>query len=151
MHMIYIYNMRLTTFTDYSLRVLLYVAAAPEGRATIAEIARAFGISEHHLVKVVHLLGREGVLANTRGRRGGLRLARPPREINVGAVVRLTEGGDLPAECFDRATNTCVLAGGCGLQRALGEAMRSFYGVLGRYTLEDLRLQPAKVRLLLRA
>src|SRR5437868_1469454 len=105
--------MKLTTFTDYSLRVLIYLAQAPESRATIAEIARAFSISEHHLVKVVHLLGREGILENTRGRRGGLRLARPAREINVGQVVRMTEGADRPAECFDPATNSCVLAGGC--------------------------------------
>src|SRR3982751_6676696 len=122
--------MRLTTFTDYSLRVLIYVAQAPESRATIAEIARAFSISEHHLVKVVHLLGREGILDNTRGRRAGLRLARPARAINVGRVVRLAEGADRPAECFDRSTNACLLAGGCGLERVLKEALDGFYATL---------------------
>jgi Rrf2 family nitric oxide-sensitive transcriptional repressor len=136
--------MRLSTFTDYSLRVLIYLAAAPEGRATIGEIARAFAISEHHLVKVVHFLGREGLLANTRGRRGGLRLARAPGEINVGAVVRLTEAGDMPAECFDRRTNSCLLAGGCRLQHILGEALGTFYEALGQYTVADLHLQPRK-------
>src|SRR5689334_15799529 len=80
--------MRLTTFTDYALRVLLYIATAPEGRANIAEIAAKYRVSEHHIVKVVHLLGKEGLLVNTRGRGGGIRLARAPRDINVGHVVR---------------------------------------------------------------
>ena len=143
--------MRLRTFTDYSLRVLLYVARAPEGRATIAEIARAYGISEHHLVKVVHFLGQHGFLANTRGRRGGLRLGKPANEINVATLVRLTEAGDLPAECFDRGHNTCVLAGGCELQRALREALAEFYRTLGRYTLADLHVQSGKLQPLFRA
>ena len=130
--------MRLTTFTDYALRVLIHVASAPGGRATIAEIARAFAISEHHLVKVVHLLGREGFLANTRGRGGGLRLARPPGEIGVGRVVRATEGPDVPAECFDRARNACVLSGRCRLKGVIAEATLAFHEVLDRYTLEDL-------------
>jgi Rrf2 family nitric oxide-sensitive transcriptional repressor len=142
--------MRLTTFTDYSLRVLVYLAAAPEGRSTIAEIARGFAISEHHLVKVVHFLGQEGLLLNTRGRRGGLRLARPAREINVGAVVRLAEGADLPAECFDPRTNTCMLAGGCGLQRILEEAVGQFYAVLEQYTVADLRSHPRKLASVMR-
>lgn len=129
--------MRLTAFTDYSLRVLIHVATAPEGRATIAEVARAFHVSEHHLVKVVHLLGREGLLLNTRGRNGGLALARPPRAINVGAVVRLAEGGDVPAECF-REDGRCVLAGACRLSGVLAEALAAFYRVLERYSLDDL-------------
>jgi Rrf2 family transcriptional regulator, nitric oxide-sensitive transcriptional repressor len=137
--------MRLSTFTDYSLRMLMYVAAAPQGRATIAQVARAFAISENHLVKVAHVLGKEGFLLNTRGRGGGLRLARPPAEINVGKVVRLTEGGDMPAECFDRETNTCALAGSCALQRMLGTAVEEFYGVLEQYTVADLRAQSRKL------
>src|SRR5450755_3391376 len=98
--------MHLTTFTDYSLRVLMFVASAPEERTTIAQIARSFGISEHHLVKVVHALGKAGLLENTRGRGGGLRLAVPAAAIRVGQVVRATEGGDVPAECFERDSNT---------------------------------------------
>jgi len=140
--------MRLSRFTDYSLRVLLYVAAAPEGRATIAEIARAFGVSEHHLVKVAHFLGRQGFLQTIRGHDGGLRLARPASEVNVGKLLRLTEGGDLPAECFDRQSNRCILSGGCGLQRALGLAVERFYAELGRYTLADLQLRPRTARTL---
>ena len=138
--------MRLRTFTDYSLRVLIYLAHAPEGHATVAEIARAFSISEHHLVKVVHLLGREGLLANTRGRGGGVRLAKPASEINVGAVVRLTEGDDLPAECFHPGTNTCPIAGGCGLEGALRRAVESFYKTLSGYSVADLRVSPRKLR-----
>jgi Rrf2 family nitric oxide-sensitive transcriptional repressor len=129
--------MRLTTFTDYSLRVLLYVAHAAEGRATIAEVARAFDISEHHLVKVVHALGRMGVLRNSRGRGGGLRLAGPPSGINVGKVVRATESIAV-AECFDAEHNTCALAGRCRLEGILHEAVDAFHAVLDRYTLEDL-------------
>jgi Rrf2 family nitric oxide-sensitive transcriptional repressor len=142
--------MRLTTFSDYSLRVLIYLAAAPEGRSTIADIARTFGISESHLDKVVQLLGREGILLNTRGRKGGVRLARSADRINVGEVMRLTEGRDMPAECFDSASNTCVLAGGCGLQRILREAVEKFYASLGQYSVADLRASPRKVALLLR-
>ena len=140
--------MRLTTFTDYSLRVLMYLAAAPERRATIAEIARAFGVSEHHLVKVVHFLGREGLLANSRGRRGGLRLARPAGEINVGAVVRLTEAPDAPAECFDPDRNACLLSGSCRLRGVLHEAVAAFYGTLSRYSVADLSIRPRQLRVL---
>ncbi len=130
--------MRLTTFTDYSLRVMMYVAAHPEGRATIAEIARAYDISEHHLTKVVHFLGKEGYLENLRGRGGGLRLARAPSAINVGDVVKLTEGGDVPAECFERETNCCAITADCKLKFALSDAVDAFYAALRRYTLEDV-------------
>lgn len=130
--------MRLTYFTDYSLRVLIYVASAPEGRATIAEIAESFAISENHLTKVVHFLGKEGLLINTRGRGGGLRLAVPAEQVNVAAVIRKTEGGDAPAECFRVEENHCSLVGRCRLEHVLAEAIESFYGVLARYTLADL-------------
>lgn len=130
--------MRLTTFTDYSLRVMMYVAAHPEGRATIAEIARSYDISEHHLTKVVHFLGKEGYLENLRGRGGGLRLARAPSAINVGDVVKLTEGGDVPAECFERESNCCAITADCKLKFALSDAVDAFYAALRRYTLEDV-------------
>jgi Rrf2 family nitric oxide-sensitive transcriptional repressor len=129
--------MRLTTFTDYSLRVLIFVAAHPQGRATIGEAARAFGISEHHLTKVVQLLGRSGFLTNVRGRGGGFMLAREPARINVGAVVRVTEQS-VPAECFDEASNRCTVAQVCRLKDVLAEAVESFYATLDHYTLADL-------------
>lgn len=140
--------MRLTTFTDYSLRVLLYLAKAPDGRATIAEIAAAYGVSQHHLVKVVHFLGKQGLLANTRGRGGGLRLGREPAQINIAKVVRLAEGEDVPAECFDRPSNTCPIAGGCGLEGMLGDAFQQFYASLERYTLADVQIRPRQLRVL---
>jgi len=134
-------GMRLTVFTDYSLRVLIYLAIRPDRRSTIAEIAEAFGVSESHLMKVVHFLGKQGFLANVRGKGGGLMLARPPEAINVGAVVRLTEADSLAAECFDRTSNTCVITPACQLRRVLSEAIEAFYAVLCKYTLSDLVAQ----------
>ena len=130
--------MRLTTFTDYSLRMCIYVAASPEGRATIAEVAKAFDISESHLVKVAHLLGKEGILVNTRGRGGGLRLARAAGAITVGSVVRAAEGADVPAECFSSQHNECVISGICRLGGVLAQALGRFYEVLDRHTIADL-------------
>jgi len=134
--------MRLTAFTDYSLRVLMYVATAPAGRATIGEIAQAFRISQNHLVKVVHRLGQGGLLANSRGRNGGLRLAVSPSAIQLGRVVRLTEGPDVPAECFEAGGSDCVLAPGCTLRPVLAQAVAAFHGVLDKYTLADLVKKP---------
>lgn len=130
--------MKLTTFTDYSLRVLIYLAAEPGRRATIAEIASAFEVSENHLVKVVHHLGKSGWLANVRGKGGGLELAWPPVRINVGEVVRRAEGAAVVAECFADTANHCVIAPSCRLKGVLGEAVKAFYTVLERHTLADL-------------
>jgi len=133
--------MRLTTFTDYSLRVLLYVATAPAGHANIAEIAKRYGVSEHHIVKVVHLLGREGLLTNKRGRGGGLRLARAPVEINVGNVVRITEEPSELVECFS-PSGKCVISPSCRLAGLIQEAHEAFYEVLDSFTLADLIARP---------
>jgi Rrf2 family nitric oxide-sensitive transcriptional repressor len=130
--------MKLTGFTDYSLRVLMYLAAEPGRRATIAEIAAAFEVSQHHLTKVVHFLGQQGWLANVRGRGGGLGLALPPEQIVVGAVVRATEGAALPAECFGDEPGHCVIARICRLRGVLQEAVDAFHAVLDGYTLADL-------------
>ena len=139
--------MRLTSFTDYSLRVLIFVAAQREGRATIADVARAFDISENHLTKVVHFLGKRGFLSNARGRGGGLALARPAREIGIADVVREAEGTMVPAECFDPGAG-CVIAPVCQLRGVLAQAMKAFYDVLAQYTLEDMlgnRAELAKI------
>ncbi len=130
--------MKLTSFTDYSLRVLIYLAAEPTRRATIAEIATAFDVSENHLTKVVHFLGKEGLLATVRGKGGGMGLARAAEQINVGDVVRRTEGTDMTAECFDPLTNRCTIAPICRLQGVLREAVAAFYAVLDAHTLQDL-------------
>ena len=136
--------MRLTTFTDYSLRVLLYVATAPQGRANIAEIAAKYGVSEHHIVKVVHLLGKQGLLSNTRGRGGGVRLAMAPREINVGRVVRITEEPSELVECF-APTGKCAISSACRLAGIIDQAHRAFYEILDGFTLEDLLLHPQRM------
>lgn len=130
--------MKLTAFTDYSLRVLIYLAAQPGRRATIAEIATAFQISENHLVKVVHFLGKTGWLANIRGKGGGMELAQPPRQVNIGRVVRETEGAAVVAECFADTGGNCFIAPACRLKGVLAEAVAAFYAVLDRYTLADL-------------
>ena len=131
--------MQLTSFTDYCLRVLMYVAVTPPAqRATVAEIATAFGISRSHLTKVVHRLGKTGALRNVQGRGGGLELARPAAEINVGAVVRSVESGDALVECFDRQASHCVIAPACRLREALGAAHEAFFRVLDGYTLADI-------------
>jgi Rrf2 family nitric oxide-sensitive transcriptional repressor len=103
--------MKLTSFTDYSLRVLMYLAVQPERRATVAEIAQAFGVSENHLTKVVHGLGRQGWIETSRGRGGGMLLAKAPQDIRIGEVVRDTEGAAVPAECFS-SDGRCVIDGG---------------------------------------
>jgi Rrf2 family transcriptional regulator, nitric oxide-sensitive transcriptional repressor len=130
--------MKLTNFTDYSLRVLIYLAAQPAERATIAQIAGAFQVSEHHLVKVVHFLGKQGWLANVRGKGGGLELGLPPEAIIVGRVVRETEGLAQLAECFGQPEGDCAIAPDCRLRGVLGEAIQAFYAVLDRHTLADL-------------
>jgi Rrf2 family nitric oxide-sensitive transcriptional repressor len=130
--------MKLNAFTDYSLRVLIYLAAEPGRRATIAEVAVAFGVSENHLTKVVHFLGQQGWLANVRGKGGGMGLALAPERIVVGEVVRAAEGTDLPAECFADGPSGCSIVGVCRLRGVLGEALAAFHGVLDRYTLADL-------------
>jgi Rrf2 family nitric oxide-sensitive transcriptional repressor len=119
--------------------VLIYLAADPDRRATIAQIAQAFGISENHLMKVVHFLGKGGWLRNLRGRGGGLELAQPPAAIRIGDVVRAAES-NMPAECFDREANQCVITPVCKLKHVLAEASNAFYAVLDHHTLEEITL-----------
>jgi len=140
--------MKLTTFTDYSLRVLIYLAAEPDRRATIAEITAAFDISEHHLTKVVHFLGKHGWIETVRGKGGGMVLARPAAQINIGKVVRDTEGAALPAECFAAEESRCAIVPVCRLKHVLADAVKAFYGVLDQHTLADIARNRQALRLL---
>ena len=125
--------MRLTRYSDYALRVLIYLSSRPDGLCSIAEIARAYGISNNHLMKVVQELGRSGFVATVRGRSGGIRLARPASEIIVGDVIRSTEKGFALADC-----GKCGLAPACGMTSVLNEAVEAFLAVLDRYSFADL-------------
>ena len=138
--------MELTSFSDYCLRVLIFVAAHPGQRVTIGRIAQSYGISGNHLVKVAHFLGKAGLLASERGRNGGIRLARPAATICVADVVRLTERTGGPVACFDATAALCRIAPVCRLRGMLGDAVTAFYAVLERYTLADLVADPAPLR-----
>ena len=140
--------MQLTQFSDYSLRLLLYLAAHPDRLVPIDEVSRAYGVSHHHLVKIVQLLVDRQLVASTRGRGGGLRLNKQPAEINVGALVRITEPHFDLVECFDRTTNTCPIEPACGLKQVLRDARRAFLDVLDGRTLADfLPRAPELIRL----
>ena len=113
--------MKLTLFTDYSMRVLLYLGARPDRLCSIGEVAQAYGISQNHLMKVVNQLARSGDVESVRGRSGGIRLGRPPEEINIGALIRQTEDGFDLVDC-----GGCVVAPACGLTGVLKEALGAF-------------------------
>lgn len=129
--------MRLTTFSDYTLRTLIYLGLRPDRLCTIDEIAAAYGISAHHLTKVVHQSARAGEIQTVRGQHGGLRLAHPPEEINLGAVLRRTEADMEIAPCFGEGA-FCAIQPACVLQGALATALAAFLAVLDRMTLADL-------------
>ncbi|WP_170008216.1 RrF2 family transcriptional regulator [Bacillus fonticola] len=142
--------MRLTQYTDFSLRVLIYLTAlSEEERANIQQIADAYNISKNHLMKVVHQLAKLGYVESTRGRGGGIRLNKHPRDINIGEVVRVTEDDFHLVECFDREKNTCVLSPSCRLKGVLYEALQAYLAVLDEYTLEDLTRNRGMLRELL--
>ncbi len=130
--------MQLTRFTDYSLRVLIYLGAHPDTLATVAAIASEYGISRHHLTRVVHQLGIKGYIETTRGKGGGFRLARQPRQIKIGDVVRDMESGFELAECFRPGDTACRLLPACALKPVLAEAGRAFLSSLDQYTLANL-------------
>lgn len=134
--------MRLTSFTDYSLRVLMYLGLKRDELATISEISQRYGISRNHLMKVVYELSRDGYIETIRGKKGGMRLRLEPEAINLGDVVRHTESDMNLVECFGSG-NTCCLTPSCSLSGALNEALQAFLGVLDRYTLADL-LEPRR-------
>ncbi|HEY8254602.1 MAG TPA: Rrf2 family transcriptional regulator [Rhizomicrobium sp.] len=139
----------LTFYSDYSLRLLMYVSVKRDGLVTIQEVADAYGISKNHLMKVAFELGRKGFLETVRGRGGGLRLARPPEKIGVGEVVRAMEEDFTMVECFEPKTNQCVITGPCRLRGALSRALKAYFAVLDEYTLADLAGQnPVLARVL---
>lgn len=141
--------MRLTLHTDYALRVLMYVGVKEGGLATIPEIVAHFDISRGHAMKVVHQLGRRGYLETIRGKRGGMRLARKPAQISVGAVVRDLEEELGVLGCLQGNEGYCRIEGCCILRSALRDATTAFLAVLDGYTLDDLlRPRRALARLL---
>jgi Rrf2 family nitric oxide-sensitive transcriptional repressor len=129
--------MRLTTFSDYTLRTLMYLALRPNTLCTIDEIAAAYGVSAHHLTKVVHLAAQAGDIATVRGQGGGLRLARLPEAITIGSVLRRTEPDLDIVPCFGSGS-ACAIQPACVLQGVLGDALAAFLAVLDRMTLADL-------------
>ena len=137
--------MQLTFYTDYSLRVLMYLAVNRHRLANISEIAERFAISRNHLVKVVHNLARGGFIKSYRGKGGGIELAREPAHINVGEVVRYTEGPPKPVECFDVEKDRCILSGACGLAEVIDEACDNFFTTLDRYTVADVLKRRARL------
>ena len=133
--------MRLTTFSDYALRLLMYAAAIDDRLITIEEVCGVYGISRGHVMKVANLLTREGYLKAVRGRTGGLTLAKHPRDIRVGDIVRASEPDFALVECFATG-NQCLVTRCCQLPDALNEALNAFVKTLDKYTLQDLMLKP---------
>ncbi len=138
--------MRLTDYTDYTLRTLIYLGLHPDELVTVRQISDAYGISNSHMTKVVHQLGQSGLVQTTRGRGGGLQLAVDPAQIGIGDVVRATEPDFHMVECFDKGSNDCVLAPACELKAALRRATEAWLAVLDELTLADLLAHPRKMR-----
>ena len=141
--------MRLTVYTDYALRLLMYLAVKDDGLATIAEVANSYGISKNHLMKVAHQLGQAGYVGTVRGRGGGLRLAMPVERINLGQVVRHTEPDMAVVACLNPIDAPCAIKSCCVLRRALAKAGAAFLDVLDAYSLADLVKPRAPLRTLL--
>lgn len=142
--------MHITRYTDYSLRVLIYLAVQEERLATIQEISDSYDISKNHLMKVVHQLNLKGYIESVRGKNGGLRLHRRPEDINIGVLVRETEPDMALVECFSD-NNKCCITPVCGLKNVLSEALQAFLNTLDGYTLADIlpeRQKPQLLRLL---
>jgi Rrf2 family transcriptional regulator, nitric oxide-sensitive transcriptional repressor len=138
--------MKVSAYSDYSLRLLMHAALRSPERVTIDEVAQAFGISRHHLVKIVHELGCSGYLRTYRGIGGGLTLALPTDKIRVGDIVRLGEECETVIECKNRSEGPCRIRSVCRLKGVLDEAASAFFAVLDRYSLADLVAKPSPLR-----
>ncbi|RMH21809.1 MAG: Rrf2 family transcriptional regulator [Gammaproteobacteria bacterium] len=138
--------MNLTMYTDYSLRVLIYLGSRKGKIVTITEIAQYYRVSRNHLVKVVHGLGKNGFIETIRGKGGGMQLKGDPRQITIGEVVRKTEPNFHIVECFDENNKRCILHSACGLKSVLAEANRAFLEVLDRYTLDRFLQDPEAMK-----
>lgn len=141
--------MRLTTFTDYTIRVLIYIGLRPGELTTVGKLAELYGISRNHLTKVVHYLGRQGHIETLRGKGGGFRLACRPEALSLGELVRGTEKNTILVECFNPDGCDCKIMPACHLTEILAEAQSAFYRVLGKYTLKDLLRKEAGLKSLL--
>ena len=130
--------MKLTSFTDYSLRLLMYVAVNNNRLVSIREVSEVFDISRNHLMKIVHGLGKGDYLDTVRGKNGGFRLARAPEDINIGDLVRYTEEDMALVECFSDENSNCKMVENCILAGVFQLALESFFDVLDRHNLEDL-------------
>ena len=130
--------MRLTQFSNFAIRVLMYAGVKGRALSALPEIARAYGISHDHLKKASAELCRLGHLEAVRGRDGGVRLAKPPEAIGLGEVIRRTEGNVALVECFNAETNTCPLHADCRFRIALTDALAAFFAVLDRHSIADL-------------
>lgn len=130
--------MRMTLHTDYALRMLIYVATRRDGTCTVNDVAEAYGLSRNHLLKVAQTLRALGLVETMRGRAGGIRLARRPEEIAVGALVRATEEEFSLAECMQAGGRACAISPACRLKGMLHEALNAFLAVLDKYTLADI-------------
>ncbi len=139
--------MRLTAYTDYSFRVLIYLAVSTEERATIREIAQQYDISRNHLMKVVQELSQRDYVVALRGKNGGLKLKRPASEIRLGELVKAMENDMALAECLGD-NNQCIVTPACKLKFMLAEALQAFLSTLDSYTLEDIVSGPEKADLI---
>ncbi len=141
--------MRLNVQSDYALRLLMHLAVNDDKLVTIADVAERYQISKNHLMKVAHLLGKEGVIETVRGRTGGMRLAKPASQLVVGEIVRATEADLAIVECFQGGDGGCLITPACALKNVLAEALEAFLFVLDQYTIQQLTQRNTKLHKLL--
>lgn len=142
--------MNITTFSDYALRVLIYLAVSDAEKSTVKDIATSYDISFHHAAKAAQWLAREGYVGTERGRAGGLSLKRPTQDINIGVLLRATEAGTVLVDCLRADGGSCCIVPACGLKRALAEAQDAFYTTLEKYSLTDVARDKSSLSRLLR-